>query len=196
MRMQIEQVTEHEERQWMSAIAAGDQHTFQQLYRRYSPIVYSLALRITGQDHDAEDVVADVFWELWDKSARYCPSKGSPCTYIIVLTRCRALDKRRGLARHASHPILDWATDAGCSDDSGVVSPVSSCSIAEQGSVLRQAVGELDVNQRRVIECAFFDGLSHRAISEKLGLPIGTVKGRIRAALEHLRTTLHELRND
>ena len=140
MRVPVEQVAENDDLQTLSAIADGDADAFQRFYRRYSSIVYSLSLRITGQDHDAEDVVSDVFWELWEKSARYNPSKSSPFTYLIMLTRCRALDRKRGLARREAHAILDWATDSNRLIDSESATPELTCSLAEQLSMVRWAI--------------------------------------------------------
>src|SRR5262245_33231055 len=124
----------------MSAIAGGDELAFQQLYRRYSSVVYSLARRVTGRDQDAEDVVADVFWELWSKSDRYDPSKSSLFTYLVMLTRCRALDKKRGESRHSPHAILEWAAHSTRPSDAHQSIPVESLSIAEQRANVRRAM--------------------------------------------------------
>jgi RNA polymerase sigma-70 factor, ECF subfamily len=191
----IETVADHDDYRLMAAISDGDELAFQRLYRRYSSAVFSLALRITGQEHDAEDVVADVFWELWDKSARYNPSKSSPSTYLMMLARCRALDRKRGSARHTTHAILDWATDSRSLDRKGDL-PDLPCVTAERRAIVEQALDKLNPNQRQAIESAFFDGLTYQAAAEKLGIPVGTMKGRVRSALEHLRNALIALRND
>ena len=190
MTMPRDPVTDADDRRLLAAIAAGDQEAFASFYGRYSPTVYALALRITGQDHDAQDVVADVFWELWEKSARYSPSKASPYTYLIMLTRCRALDRKRGLSRSRAHGILEWASDEDAGVGADVVPPPEYSAAVEARELVAEAVAGLDPNLRAAIELTFFDGLTHKATAEKLGLPLGTVKGRVRSALEKLRKAL------
>ncbi len=194
--MPEETARDAEDRELLSRIAKKDEDAFHRFYRRYSSVVYTLSRRITGQDHDAEDVVAEVFWELWEKSARYCPSKSSPYTYLVMLTRCRALDRKRGRTRHSTHPILDWASDgqpfAGAVYESPEDRPVA----AERREIVAQAISELDANQRQAIELTFFDGLTHKATAEKLGIPLGTLKGRVRAAIDRLRCILSVCKND
>src|SRR5688572_15104264 len=92
----------------LARIAGRDSGAFRVFYRRHSPMVFAVARRIVGQDQDAEDVVAEVFWELWEKSGRYCPSKGSAHSYLVMLTRCRALDRKRGITARGQHFLLDW----------------------------------------------------------------------------------------
>lgn len=194
--MQRDPLTDAEDRRLLAAIAAGDKEAFAAFYRRYSATVYSLSLRITGQDQDAQDVVADVFWELWDKSSRYCPSKASPYTYLIMLTRCRALDRKRGLSRSRAHGILDWATDDDASVSADALAPSEHSAAVEIHGLVVEAVESLDPNLRKAIELTFFAGLTHKATAEKLGIPLGTVKGRVRSALEKLRKALHACKSD
>jgi RNA polymerase sigma-70 factor, ECF subfamily len=189
-------LTDADDRRLLADIAEGDEEAFATFYRRYSPTVYARSLRITGQDHDAHDVVADVFWELWEKSARYCPSKATPYTYLIMLTRCRALDRKRGLARNWPHGILDWASDDDAALSAGAETPSDHSAAGEIRGLVAEAVVGLDPNLRKAIELTFFDGLTHKATAEKLGIPLGTVKGRVRSALEKLRTALQVCKHD
>ena len=194
--MPQEIAAEDEDRQLLAAIVAGDTEAFQRFYRKYSPVVFSLSRRIIGREHDAEDVVADVFWELWEKSSQYCPSKSAPATYLIMMTRCRALDRKRGITRREKPAMLEWLAD-----DSGLAGPVVNQSTdlsmaAEQRQLVTAAVDQLDPSLRQTIELAFFDGQTHKETAELLGVPLGTVKGRIRTAIEHLRFALKGCRND
>jgi RNA polymerase sigma-70 factor (ECF subfamily) len=192
--MRPDGTTDTDDRRLLAAIAAGDTAAFQTFYGRYSRIVYTLALRITGQDHDAEDVVADVFWELWDKSARYSPSKSTAYTYLIMLTRCRALDKKRGLSRRQAAGILDWAADDDRRLDSSTPSPPEQLGATERRELVAKAMNELDPNLKRAIELTFLDGLTHASAAEQLQIPLGTLKGRIRSALDRLRKALLQVR--
>jgi RNA polymerase sigma-70 factor (ECF subfamily) len=174
----------------LSAIAEQDQAAFQLFYRRYGSVVYALSRRITGQDQDAEDVVAEVFWELWEKSSRYCPSKSSPYSYLVMLTRCRALDRKRGVTARRTHHILEWAADGKPPLEPEFPAPETSCVAAESRDLVTRALQDLDPNQQQAIKLIYFDGLTHRATAQKLGVPLGTLKGRIRSALVHLRGSL------
>lgn len=194
--MREESPRDAEDRELLSRIAERDEDAFHRFYRRYSSLVYTLSRRITGQDHDADDVVAEVFWELWQKSGRYCPSKSSPYTYLVILTRCRALDRKRGLSRHPTHPILEWACDGQSFAGGASEAPEDPPLAAEQRELVAQAINELEADQRQAIELTFFDGLTHKAAAEELGIPLGTVKGRIRAAVDRLRYRLISCKND
>ena len=193
--MPQEIAAEDEDRQLLAAIVAGDTEAFQRFYRKYSPVVFSLSRRIIGREHDAEDVVAEVFWELWEKSSRYCPSKSTPATNLIMLTRCRALDRKRGNTRREKPAVLEWLAE-----DSGLASrvvnqPGDLFTAAEQRQLVTEAVDQLDPSLRQTIELAFFDGQTHMETAESLGIPLGTVKGRIRTAIERLRHALKSCQN-
>jgi RNA polymerase sigma-70 factor (ECF subfamily) len=189
-------ITEDEDRELLAAIAGGDEAAFQSFYRRHSPLVFALSKRIIGREHDAEDVVADVFWELWNKSARYCPSKASPSTYLVMLTRCRALDRKRGMSRRETPAILAWLEHGGSLAGAVDTPPEEQSIAAEHRQLIARAVGELDSNLREPIELAFFDGLTHKDTAESLGIPLGTAKARIRTALARLRQVLRANRID
>lgn len=187
---------EDEDRQLLVAIAAGDAEAFRTFYRRYSPIVMALSKRIVGREHDAEDVVADVFWELWEKSSRYCPSKSSPATYLLMLTRCRALDRKRGISRREVPAVLEWMERGALAVASENQLPAELSIAAENRQLIADAVNELEPNLRKPIELAFFNGLTHRDTADALGVPLGTAKARIRSALERLRHALRVCRSD
>ncbi len=188
--MSVELPQDADDRALLAAIADKDQQAFQHFYRRYSAVVYAISRRITGQDQDAEDVVSDVFWELWEKSSRYCASKSSPYSYLVMLTRCRALDRKRGLSARRVHAILEWATDDTALQAFQTSTSDDPCVSAESRRVVQQAIQNLDPNQQQAVEMIFFDGLTHQATAKKLGVPLGTVKGRVRSALTRLRGTL------
>ena len=181
--------TDDEDRTLLARISNRDEPAFLAFYRKYGSAVYALARRITGRDHDAEEVVADVFWELWQRSDRYCPTKASPYAYLILMTRCRALDRKRGLSRQ-THAVLEWVIDEQPSAMADGDGPEAAALAAERCRVVARAIRDLEPAQRQAVELAFFEGLSHRETAEKLGIPLGTVKGRIRAAIDHLRFVL------
>lgn len=185
-----------DDRELMAGIARRDEAALQELFRRYRSLVYSLSRRILGQDHDAADVTADVFWELWQRPERYSPSKSAPSTYITMLTRCRAIDRKRKLAREQPHAILDWLAEEPPMGSQSNAGPSDELALAEQRQLVQRAIGTLDARHREAIELAFFDGMTHQETAEKTGVPLGTIKGRIRRALEQIRNYLKvELRD-
>lgn len=176
----------------MEAIAAGDQAALQSLYDRHSALLFALCCRIVGDRNDAEEVLLEVFWELWEKADRYNPSRASPRTYIVQLARSRAIDRARSRAARersktrASLHGLDSCVDNSRND----LAPLDHLVQDERSQTIATALAALDDLQLEVLELAYFDGLSHSQISQRLQLPLGTVKTRIRQGLIKLRETL------
>lgn len=170
----------------MQGIAAGDQTALGRLYDRHSGLVFTLAQRILHDRMAAEDLLMDVFWEIWSRGDRYDPSRGSPITYLLTLTRSRAIDRRRSSAKHSRVQTGSDLSDGpvGAAEFTG---PESSAMANELGQRVRAAMSKLDVTQRQAVELSFFDDLSHSQIAERLGKPLGTVKTNIRQGLIHLR---------
>ena len=167
----------------MRSIAARDQAAFRLFYDRHSDLVYALCLRILRNRADAEELLVDVFWELWERAARYEEARGNPRTYLLTLARSRAIDRLR--ARRVATADIDHAEPAATTDSSD--DPVKSAISAESRLAIRQAIDRLDPQQRQAIECAYYEGLSHSEIADKLNKPLGTVKTYIRQGLIHLR---------
>jgi RNA polymerase sigma-70 factor (ECF subfamily) len=181
---------EPDDRQLMARIAARDEGALEQLIGRYQTLVYSLSRRITGQDQDAGDVTAEVFCELWQRPERYNPSKSSPYTYIIMLARCRAIDRKRQLTRQGAHAVLDWLASEPTATPSQNSESNDALVTAEERQLVHRALDGLDAKHREALELAFFEGLTHQGAAEKLGVPLGTIKGRIRRALEQIKQHL------
>jgi RNA polymerase sigma-70 factor (ECF subfamily) len=170
-------------------MAAGNASALAEVYDRHVSVVYSLALRIVGEEGEAEDVVQEVFAQAWRQAGRYDAGRGSVVAWLLIMTRTRAIDRLRA---RQSRP--DRAT---VSDDvflERLVAPVQDPAVhmaAEQDAVrVRRALGELPLLQRVAIELAFFEGLTQQEIAERLEQPLGTVKTRIRLGLMKLREAL------
>lgn len=170
----------------MERIAVGDPKALAELYARHAGLVFSLGLRVLSDRADAEELLIDVFWEVWEKSARYDASRGSPVTYLSTLTRSRAIDRVRQRPR-GKRMNLDQIT---AGRESVELSPSAHALQDESAFEIRRVLNDLEANQRQAIECAFFEGLSHNEIAEKLGKPLGTVKTYIRQGLIRLREAL------
>lgn len=174
-------------------MARGDERALGTLYDRHARALFGLALTIAGQPADAEEVVADALAQAWRQAERFDPARGGPFTWLVTLTRSRALDHVR--ARRRRHGTIDRASAA---DVTGFAVPLASPgpapdAAAEAGDLrtrVTAALATLPDPQRRVIELAYFGGLSQSEIAEQLDTPLGTVKTRMRAAMEKLRDAL------
>ena len=167
-------------------LAAGDDRALAEAFDQLAPSVYGGALRVLGNGSAAQDVVQDVFVELWSHPDRYDPIAGSLRTYLIVLARHRAVDllrsELRRVARQERHYRLIPAEPPGAASD-GMVA-------AETASVVRAAVQLLPDGQRRVVELAYFEGLTCREVASAMGIPEGTAKSRLRLAMAKLESVL------
>ena len=171
----------------LERMARGDHEGLAELYDRHGRLVYSLALRILRDQSDAEDIVQEVFSQAWRQAARYDRSRGNPVAWLLNLTRSRAIDRLRG--RRARPDAA--AADAAALDPADLSQPVDEqIALSHQAARIRTAVDELSVLQRVAIELAFYEGLTHVEIADRLELPLGTVKTRIRQGLLKLRERL------
>lgn len=167
-------------------LAAGDDHALAEVFDHLAPTVYGAALRVLGEGTAAQDVVQDVFVELWRNPGRYDPSAGTLGTYLIVLARHRAVDlirsELRRLARQERHYRM--------TTDPPQRTPSEEVAAADTAHAVRAAVQLLPDSQRQVIELAYFQGLSYREVALATGLPEGTAKSRLRLALAKLEGVL------
>ncbi|MFI5119813.1 MAG: sigma-70 family RNA polymerase sigma factor [Thermoanaerobaculia bacterium] len=171
----------------MRRIAAGDAAALSDLYDLSSRYVYGICLKVLRNHADAEEVALDVYTQAWRQAARFDAGRGEPLTWLLMLARSRAIDRLRargGVRRHEED--LDQVRDVA----STLLDPESGSALAERASAVRAALARLPVEQREVIELAYFQGLTHTEIAEKLAQPLGTAKSRIRLALARLRQTL------
>jgi RNA polymerase sigma-70 factor, ECF subfamily len=167
-------------------LAAGDDHALGEVFDRLGPAVYGAALRVLGEGSAAQDVVQDVFVELWIHPDRYDPAAGPLRTFLIVLARHRAVDVVRGELRRVARQERHYRLTPGQRHPS----PCEEVTAAEAASVVRAAVSLLPDGQRRVVELAYFEGLTYREVALAAGIPEGTAKSRLRLALARLETAL------
>jgi RNA polymerase sigma-70 factor (ECF subfamily) len=171
------------------AIARSDTAAFQQLYERHSAALFGLVLKILGNRADAEDVLQETFVQVWKAAHSFDPARGKPISWLILLTRSRAIDRLR--SRQTRNRISETVAQQPVADDP----PASQQIIAsETHATVRQAMVSLDGEQRRLIELAYFGGLTQSEIAAQLGQPLGTVKTRIRAGMMRLRELLETQR--
>ncbi len=184
------------DRALLARMAAGDDRALGELYDRYGGTAYALAVAIVGEQADAEEVVADAFGQAWRAAGQFDPSRGSVAAWLATIARSRALDLLRARGRRA-RAIARAAQASG----EGLAAPLGTAADApdrgvERGEARRfvlWALAELPEPQRRVLELAYFGGLSQSEIAAELQEPLGTVKTRMRAGLEKLRGLLAPL---
>lgn len=162
-------------------LAQGDTDALRLLYERYGGIVFGVTHRVLGDRHAAEECTQDVFVSVWRTAGSYEPKRARVSTWLLTIARNRAIDATRRRATRPVDPHEDvWTTDQ-APDTADLVSQT------DEAIRLAAAMAELPDAQREAISLAYFDGLSHAEIAERLDVPIGTVKGRIRLALDRLR---------
>ena len=162
----------------VSAIRSGDEQAMAQLYERYSPIVYSVALRVVGDTAAAEDVLQEVFMQLWRRPNVFDASRGSLPAWLAVIARNRAIDSLR-----KRRPETD-ITEVVVSIEPDLAGEAEWNRALEK---IRRTLVSMSPSQRSALEMAFFEGLTHTEIASKTGEPLGTIKTRIRAGLLTLR---------
>ena len=158
-----------------------------ELYDRYGGLAYAVAMRVLGDPGRAEDVVQDAFLKIWTNAAGFDPKKGSLRTWLITAVRNRSIDYLRGRGAHERQELElqpDVAESGPRSD------PWREVSLALERMAVREAVGSLPAEQRQAVQMAYFEGYSQSEISDMTHVPISTVKGRMRLALEKLSSYL------
>jgi RNA polymerase sigma-70 factor (ECF subfamily) len=177
----------------VESVAAGDQSALATLYDATNRFIYSLILRVLGDMGSAEEVLIDVYTQLWRQAASYDANRGAPLAWMATIARSRAIDRLRSSWQDQHRKeSLDVLGDA----PANAASPEESAAASERQRFVREALNLLTPEQRRVIELAYYSGLSHSEIAEKLNQPLGTVKTRTRLGMMKLREALTPLLGD
>jgi RNA polymerase sigma-70 factor (ECF subfamily) len=174
----------------MPLIGEKDPNAFEVFYDRHGGVAYSLAYRIVGERGAAEDVTQEAFISIWRSGARYDAARGSVRTWMLGIVRNRAIDALRSKAGKA--PKLDFDDDSILEHRPAEELTDSEALRRETAEEVRGALDELPGEQSKVIQLAYFGGFSHSEIAGMLGVPLGTVKGRMRLGLEKIRGELAE----
>jgi RNA polymerase sigma-70 factor (ECF subfamily) len=179
------EVRRAEEAALLARIREKDERAIEALYSRYSGPLYSLAYQVTGADRFAQDVVQEVFVAVWKDAARFDPSRGAVSSWLFALARHKAIDlvrKEQNVRKHTADVDLEFHE----SDDD----VDQEAWLRLRRDTVRAAIQQLPEAQRTALELAFFAGLTHVEVAEKLDIPLGTAKTRIRTALLKLRDIL------
>jgi RNA polymerase sigma-70 factor, ECF subfamily len=167
-------------------LGAGDDRALAEAFDRLGPAVYAGALRVLGDTAAAQDVVQDVFVELWSRPGRYDPAAGPLRAYLVLLARHRAVDVVRSELRRVARQEHSYRLVPSQPEPS----PLEEAMMSEAAAAVRAAVQRLPEGQRRIVELAYFGGLTCREAAEAAGIPEGTAKSRLRLALAKLEAML------
>ncbi len=174
----------------VAAMCRGDQGAAARLYDRHSGVVYGLALRMLNEAADAEEVALEAFSQAWRNATRYDASRATVVGWLTTITRTRALDAIRSRKRRDRLKAEAEGTGEPTAMGQGFAGAAELVENADRKTAVAQALRELPDKQRHSIELAFFEGLTHPEIAERLREPLGTVKTRIRLGMLKLRDLL------
>jgi len=171
----------------LQAIANRDEYALGSLYDRYRLILFGLLMRILSNREEAEDVLQEVFLQVWRRAKDFDELRGRPFTWLVTLTRSRGIDRLRLLGARQRLAVAASADEA-----EEVSDAVKDTFLSEQRRIVTRALAELSEDQRRTLMLAYFDGLTQSEIAGQLDIPLGTVKTRMRLGIIKLRELLHE----
>ena len=180
------------DRALLERVARGDERALGRLYDRYATPLYAVAYRIAGERADAEEIVLEAFSQVWREAGRFQADKGSVAAWLTVICRSRALDLVRSRGRRSKLADRAVAADPERLPGLGSAGPDSDMEVTQTERARRvgEALSSLSPPQREAIELAYYDGLSQSEIAERLNQPLGTIKTRVRLAMQKLRDAL------
>jgi RNA polymerase sigma-70 factor, ECF subfamily len=171
----------------MQLVVTGDARAFEVIYERHCTAAFSLAYRICGVRAMAEEAAQEAFLAIWRSGARYDPARGSVRTWVLGVVHNRAIDTVRRATVHERHRAGD---ELAAERVEALERTDVEAARREEARSMRALIHDLPAEQQRVIELAYFGGFTHEQIAEILGAPLGTVKGRMRLALEKMRASI------
>lgn len=173
-------------------IVYQDEAAMAELYRAISGRVWRLALRLTQHAPTAEEVVEDVFWQVWRQAPRFDPARGAVLAWVLLITRSRSLDALRAARRNPLHAAESWADDDAAQPESAESADdaLSICDGVQRAAQVQAALGALDPLRRQLVSLAFLRGCTQAEIAEQTGLPLGTVKSHLKRALAAMKAML------
>jgi len=184
--MSESRLDEKDDRELIQRMASKDADALDAFYTRYNRLSFSLIFRILGNRADAEDVLSDVFWQVWQQSSRYDSSRGKPVAWLLTISRTRAIDRLRTTSRQQMETQVE---EAQLAPPSSAAEPDPFVRADVRGAV-QEALQSLPEQQRIPLEMAYFQGMSHTEIAAALSQPLGTVKDRIRTGMLNLKKRL------
>lgn len=167
----------------LARIAGGDCAAFAEFYDRHSARVYGLVIKLLKNAREADDVLQETFWQVWNRAPQFDARRGSPLAWVMLIARSRCLDQLRRITRQRATPV-DF-------DEPSITLDLADDLHRDEVAVrARQAIAGLPEEQRIAIQLAFYNGLTHQEIAEQLDAALGTIKTRIRLGMQKLREAL------
>jgi RNA polymerase sigma-70 factor (ECF subfamily) len=183
-------VSDPTDRDLLQRIVARDTVALADLYDRHSGLLFGLILRIVRDRTDAEDLLQEVFVRVWTRAVSYDPLLGAPTSWLVRLARNLAIDRIRARKRGAKVSSLDESAVDAVPPSTDIRSPETVVLAGERRGTVMDALAGLPEEQRCLIEAAFFEGYTHSELAARFGLPLGTVKTRIRTGMIAMRQRL------
>lgn len=165
--------------------ALAESAALAKLYDESSAVVFAVAVRMLRNEADAEEVTLDTYTQLWRTASGYDPARGTVSAWLVTIVRSRAIDKLRAARNHLEHPL-----ETGIEPCATSVNPEENCMLSQRRRQVLAALNQLPTEQREALELAYYSGLPHSELAERLGQPLGTVKTRIRLGMNKLRELL------
>jgi RNA polymerase sigma-70 factor (ECF subfamily) len=171
-------------------VADHDSHALAELYDRHASLLFALIVRILRDRAEAEDALQEVFIRVWQRAETYNPVFGTPVAWLVRIARNGAIDRLR---RRAASPATEPAAAIVLDIEDTTPGPDKMAITGQQRRAINSALSRLGTDERRLIECAFFEGYTQTELAERFGLPLGTVKTRIRRGMQTLRDQLQQI---
>ena len=184
----LDQMAEEAQAQLLRRMAAQDRDALAEFYDQVAGVLFSTSFRILGDAHEAEEVMQDVFVQIWDKAALFDSALGAPLHWALSITRNRSIDRLRSRQRRSR--LINELEQEFAGKSLPDSTSTSADLITEELAAVRAAVTNLPFEQKQAIEMAFFGGMTHNEIAEALKQPLGTIKARIRRGMLKLRDSL------
>ena len=185
--------TETTDEQLMARIQSQDEAALATLYKRHTPLLRTVIARVVHNEHDVDDLLQEVFLELWNRADHYDQAKGKALGWIVTLARRRAIDRirrRQAYARAEERLRLETEHEPQQTRHQGVEEDVNA---ADRAEIFQRLLATLPAAQREALQLAYFSGLSQREIAAKTGIPLGTIKTRLELAVRKVRTAILSL---
>jgi RNA polymerase sigma-70 factor (ECF subfamily) len=177
----VEAAAAQRDAELVAAISAGDRKALAALYQRFAPSLMAVGQRILGDRREAEDLLHDVFLEVWRQAGQFDRARGTVRAWMLMRMRSRSLDRRKSAGFSRVVSLEERQEEVRATGDDA---------LAPDRSALRRALADLPEEQRQVLELGYFEGLSSTEIAARIAAPVGTVKSRVAAALAKLRQGL------
>jgi RNA polymerase sigma-70 factor (ECF subfamily) len=185
--MRVSDLQDRRDRDLIERVSAGDHAAFSEIYRRYSPAAFGLASRILGEQAMAEEVLQEVFLSVWRRAGGYDPARGSVRSWLFAQIHHRSVDVVRREEAERRRTTTNAEPDV---SDEGIDDVVEEGWLKTRREQVRRALGGLSDEQRKVIELAYYEGLTQSQVATATGVPLGTVKSRTLAAMRRMRDAL------